>query len=130
MEIAVGSKPGPAQGALLDAHVAEVIAPGVVLLAVAEGFGGVRGLSAPQAAVAGIRDAQKTFLKVNGKLPDFIDVGIDPWFAAYDWHVRWQQPLVLGRDAAGRYTLALMQTLLVLHPESPATFMSLPYDGR
>jgi hypothetical protein len=80
--------------------------------------------------IAGIRDAQKTFLKVNGKLPDFIDVGIDPWFAAYDWHVRWQQPLVISRDASGHSLLQLMETLLVLKPESAPNYMSLPYDGR
>ena len=80
--------------------------------------------------IAAIRDAQKAFLKVNGKLPDFIDVGIDPWFAAYDWHVRWQRPLVLGRDASGRSMLQLMETMLVLKPESAGNFMSLPYDGR
>jgi len=80
--------------------------------------------------IAAIRDAQKAFLKVNGKLPDFIDVGIEPWFAAYDWHVRWQRPIVISRDASGRSLLQLMDTMLVLKPESPGNFMSLPYDGR
>jgi hypothetical protein len=80
--------------------------------------------------IAGIRDAQKTFLKVNGKLPDFIDVGIDPWFAAYDWHVRWQQPLVISKDASGHSLLQLMETLLVLKPESAPNYMGFPYDGR
>ena len=80
--------------------------------------------------IAAVREAQKTFLKVNGKLPDFIDVGIDQWFAAYDWHVRWQRPLVISRDANGRSLLQLMDTMLVLKPESAQNFMSLPYDGR
>ena len=77
-----------------------------------------------------IREAQKVFLRQNGKMPDFIDVGSDVWFAAYDWHVRWQQPIAISRDATGRTTLALLQTALVLRPDSAANYLSLPYDAR
>jgi hypothetical protein len=77
-----------------------------------------------------LRDAQKLFLRQNGKMPDFIDVGSDLWFTAYDWHVRWRQPITISRDAMGRTTLALLQTALVLRPDSAANFMSLPYDAR
>ena len=63
-------------------------------------------------------------------MPDFIDVGSDLWFAAYDWHVRWQQPITIARDAMGRTTLALLQTALVLRPDSAANYLSLPYDAR
>ena len=80
--------------------------------------------------IGSIRDAQKTFLRQNGKMPDFIDVGSDLWFAAYDWHVRWQQPITIARDAMGRTTLALLQTALVLRPDSAANYLSLPYDAR
>ena len=80
--------------------------------------------------IGSIRDAQKAFLRQNGKMPDFIDVGSDLWFAAYDWHVRWQQPITISRDAMGRTTLALLQTALVLRPDSAANYLSLPYDGR
>src|SRR5262245_56526139 len=34
--------------------------------------------------IAAVRDAQKTFLRTNGKLPECIDVGIDVWFAVHD----------------------------------------------
>lgn len=77
-----------------------------------------------------VRDAQKTFLRVNGKLPDFIEVGSDVWFGAHDWHIRWQQPLNLGRDAAGRYTLLLFQTLLILRVEMPGNYVGIPYDNK
>src|SRR5712664_2832740 len=60
-----------------------------------------------------VRQAQKLFLKTSGKFPDFIDVGIDVSYRAYDWHLRWQQPLQIGRDASGRYTMTLMTTTLV-----------------
>jgi hypothetical protein len=82
------------------------------------------------AEIAAVREAQKVFLRQNGKMPDFIDVGSDLWFAAYDWHVRWQQPIAIGRDANGRTTLQLLQTALVLRPESVASYLSLPYDAR
>jgi hypothetical protein len=80
--------------------------------------------------IAVIRDAQKTFLRQNGKLPDYVDVGADVWFAAYDWHVRWQQPITLGRDATGRLTLQMLQTAIVLRPDTAPNFTSLPYDIR
>lgn len=67
MEIAVGSKPGTGAGGNVDAHVAEVIGPGVVLLAVAEGFGAVRGQAAPQVAVSAVRDALRHRVRADGR---------------------------------------------------------------
>ncbi len=80
--------------------------------------------------IATIREAQLTFLRGNGKLPDYIDVGTDLWFSAYDWHVRWQQPLTVGRDPGGRLTLQLIATQLVLRSDAQGNFMRLPYDQR
>ena len=80
--------------------------------------------------IATIREAQLTFLRGNGKLPDYIDLGTDLWFAAYDWHVRWQQPLTIGRDPGGRLTMQLIATQLVLRSDAQGNFMSLPYDQR
>jgi hypothetical protein len=77
-----------------------------------------------------IRDAQKAFLRANSKLPDFIEVGVDAWFEAYDWLVRWQQPMTLGRDGLGRYTLPLLQTTVVLRLDMPVDAVGLPYDSR
>jgi protein phosphatase len=67
MEIAVGSKPGAAARGLADAHVAEMIGQGVVLLAVAEGFGMVRGQGAPLAAVTAVRDALRRRVRPDGR---------------------------------------------------------------
>jgi hypothetical protein len=77
-----------------------------------------------------VRNAQQMFLRTNGKLPDMIEVGMDVWFGVHDWHVRWQQPLVAGRDAGGRYIIKLMDTTVVLRPETPATFVGIPFDNR
>jgi len=80
--------------------------------------------------IAAVRDAQKTFLRANGKFPDFIDVGIDTWLAVHDWHVRWMQPLTLGRDAQGRYTITILGNTLVMRGDATASFVGIPYDGR
>lgn len=77
-----------------------------------------------------IRDAQQLFLRANGKLPDFIEVSLEHWFAVHDWHIRWQQPLTIGRDTNGRYTLLLMQTVVVMRPDTQPAYIGLPYDQR
>ena len=81
-------------------------------------------------AIVPIRTRQTDYLRANGKFPDFIDVGTDVWMGVYDWHVRLQQPIVVGRDGAGRYTLLLGFTVLVLRPDFVANFISVPYDAR
>ena len=64
--------------------------------------------------IAPVRDAQLTHLRATGKFPDYLDVGTNVWFAIHDWHIRWQQPLTLGRDNLGRYTLLFGQTYLIM----------------
>jgi hypothetical protein len=77
-----------------------------------------------------IRESQKQFLRANAKLPDFIEVGVDLWFAVHDWHVRWQQPLTLGRDALGRYTVLLNPTTVIMRPDTVANFLGQAYDNK
>jgi len=80
--------------------------------------------------IAAVRYAQKSFLRVNLKFPDYIDVGSDVWFAVYDWHVRWQQPLTIGRDPLNRYTIVVNQTAVVLRPDSLASYVGIAYDNK
>ena len=77
-----------------------------------------------------IRDAQKEHLRVNTKLPDFIEVGMDVWFGIHDWHIKWQQPMSLGRDAGGRYTIVLLQTVVILRTDMMPSYIGVPFDGR
>jgi hypothetical protein len=81
-------------------------------------------------AINPVRASQNAYLRGNGKFPDFIDVGINVWVAVYDWHVRMQQPLVVGRDANGRYTMMLGFTALVLRQDAVADLLGIPYDNR
>jgi len=80
--------------------------------------------------IAPVREAQLNHLRANGKFPDYIEVGTTPWFAVHDWHIRWQQPLTLGRDNLGRYTLLFNQTYLIMRTDAIPAFMGVPYDNR
>ena len=81
-------------------------------------------------AVDPIRLRQNDYLKATNKFPDFIDISVDVWSAVYDWHIRMQQPLMLGRDVNGRYTMQFGFTQLVLRPDVAPKFISTPYDAR
>jgi len=81
-------------------------------------------------AIGPVRTRQTDYLRANAKFPDFIEVGIDVWMAAHDWHVRFQQPLTIRRDGSGRYTLMLGFTALVLRPDVAPGYLGAPYDNR
>jgi hypothetical protein len=78
------------------------------------------------ADIAPLRRRQLDFRK----FPDFIEVSSDVWFAVYDWHVRNLQPLTLGRDGNGRYTIMLLFTTIVMRPDAVPDFISAAYDLR
>ncbi len=80
--------------------------------------------------IAPVRLRIVDFLRSQMKFPDFLDVGTDPWFAVYDWHVRNVQPIALGRDGSGRHTMMFMQTMLVLRPDLVPNYIGTPYDNR
>ena len=77
-----------------------------------------------------MRDQLKAFLRSSGKFPEYIDVGIDVWHQVYDWHVRLRQPLSLGRDPQGRYTIMLMATAVVMRPDILPGSILQPYDAK
>ncbi|HET6957874.1 MAG TPA: hypothetical protein VFI56_14870 [Vicinamibacterales bacterium] len=78
--------------------------------------------------IARVRTRQVEFLRSQAKFPDFMEVGVDVWLAVYDWHVRHLQPITLGRDPSGRYTLVLLVTTLILRIDADANFVGVPYD--
>jgi hypothetical protein len=80
--------------------------------------------------LAPVRDATKNFLRAAGKFPDFLEVGTEIWHQVYDWHVRYQQPLSLGRNPEGRYTMMLMGTTLVMRVEVQPNYVGIPFDNR
>jgi hypothetical protein len=80
--------------------------------------------------IAAVREPLRTFLRANGKFPDLIEVGSDVWQQVYDWHVRFQQPIALGRTGEGRYTILLLATNVVMRTDMAATYIGVPYDSR
>jgi hypothetical protein len=76
-----------------------------------------------------VRSLQLRHLLTNGRWPGFLEVGADVWLDVHDWHIRWQQPLTMGRDSANRYTLVLMGTTLILRTDLPRNFLGIPYDN-
>ena len=80
--------------------------------------------------IVGVRDPIRTFLRANGKFPDYVEVGTDVWQQAYDWHVRFQQPVMVGRTAEGRYTITLMATTVIMRPDLAQSYIGPPYDSR
>ena len=111
----------------------QVIVPERALEDVARSLRDIHDVLDPQQTykdIAPVRQRLIDFLRAQMKFPDYMDLGTDPWFAAYDWHVRHLQPLVVGRDANGRYTLQFVQTTLVLRPDMMPNFIGPPYDNR
>jgi hypothetical protein len=80
--------------------------------------------------IAQVRDQIRTFLRANGKFPDFIEVGTDVWQQVYDWHVRFQQPIALSRTPDGRHAIVLMATLVIMRTDLTGGFVGIPYDNR
>ena len=80
--------------------------------------------------IAAIRSVQKTYMRANGKIPDYLELGIDVRYTVHDWHIRWQQPINQGRDAQGRPALTFGGTVLILRPDLAPNFVGLPYDNR
>jgi hypothetical protein len=80
--------------------------------------------------IAPVRDQLRTYLRANGKFPDFIEVGNDVWQNVYDWHVRFQQPIAFGRTPEGRYTILLLATNVVMRPDMAANYIGVGYDNR
>lgn len=77
-----------------------------------------------------VRAQQRAFLKTHQKYPDFIEVGLDVWDSAHDWHIRHLQPLGISRLADGRYGMTFGLSTLVLRTEALANLVGIPYDAK
>ena len=80
--------------------------------------------------LAKIREQQRLFMRANQKFPDYIEVGLGVWLTVYDWYVRHQRAVTIGRTTDGRYTMPVMETLLLLRPEQAESFVGFGFDAR
>ena len=75
-----------------------------------------------------LRALMRMHLRSHRRFPAYFEVGYGIWTDAYDWLVASRQPPVVSRLADGRYTLGLMQSTLILRPETDDDFVSVPFD--
>jgi len=75
-----------------------------------------------------LRDLFTSFLKANQKFPDFCDVGMNVFYDIYDWHVKYQQPLQVGRNPDNRLTIHFMFTTLIVKSEMDPNYIGAPFD--
>lgn len=78
--------------------------------------------------VGKIRDSMNTFMRGNGKFPDFMDIGINVFWDLYDWHIKNRQQLVVSRGTDGRYYMQFMFTTMLLRHEVEQNYIGIPYD--
>ena len=78
--------------------------------------------------VGKVRANMDTFLRGNGKFPDFMDVGILVFWELYDWHIKNQQQLVVTRGTDGRYWMQFIFTTVLLRPEVEPGHIGVPFD--
>lgn len=88
------------------------------------------GAALPAGTVTKLRDVMMIFLRANAKFPDYCEVGIAVFFDIYDWHVKNQRELTIGRQPDGRYAMQFMFTRLLLRPDTDVGFVGYPYDTR
>ena len=79
--------------------------------------------------LADIRSRFTTHLRAAGKFPDFMEIGIEPFYDIYDWHVRHNQQITITRVAEQRFAIQWMFTQYVLRWENDQNYIApQPYD--
>jgi hypothetical protein len=67
-------------------------------------------------------------LRAAGKFPDFMEIGTDPFYEVYDWHIRHQQPVQITRISEQRFAIQWMFTQLIVRFEVESKFLGVPFD--
>ena len=75
-----------------------------------------------------IRGRFTVHLRASGKFPDFMEIGIDPFYEVYDWHIRHQQQIQITRISEQRFAIQWMFTQLIVRFEQDPRFLGIPYD--
>ena len=90
------------------------------------------GLIGPNLAASGfmydIRAKFTTHVRAAGKFPDFLEIGLDVFYAVYDWHVKHNQQIQITRIAEQRFAIQWMFTQLILRWEQDTKYIGVPFD--
>ena len=89
---------------------------------------GLRGPGLNAGLIGEIRDRFTIHLRSSGKFPDFMEIGIDPFYDVYDWHVRHSQQIQIIRIADQRFAIQFMFTQLVVRWDQDRRYLGQPYD--
>ena len=75
-----------------------------------------------------IRGRFTTHLRSSGRFPEFMEIGVDPFYEVYDWHVRHQQQIQITRISDQRFAIQWMFTQLILRYEQDPKYLGIPFD--
>lgn len=75
-----------------------------------------------------IRQRFTTHLRASGKFPDFMEIGVEPFYDVYDWHVRHQQQIQITRISEQRFSILWMFTQLIVRFEQDPKHLGIPFD--
>ena len=89
---------------------------------------GLRGPGLNAGFIVDIRERFTIHLRSSGKFPDFMEIGIAPFYDVYDWHVRHSQQIQIIRIAEQRFAIQFMFTQLVVRWEQDRRYLGQPYD--
>jgi hypothetical protein len=89
---------------------------------------GLRGPSLSAGFITDIRERLTTHWRSAGKFPDFMEIGTDPFYDVYDWHVRHGQQIQIIRIAEQRFAIQFMFTQLIVRSEVDRRFLGQPFD--
>jgi hypothetical protein len=78
--------------------------------------------------IALVRDRFTTHMRSAGKFPDFMEIGLNVFYAVYDWHVRYNQQIQVTRIAEQRFAIQFMFTQLIVRWEQDPNFLGVPFD--
>ena len=89
------------------------------------------GLSGPGLNAGFIGDIREKFtihLRSTGKFPDLMEIGTNPFYDVYDWHVRHNLPIQIIRISEQRFAIQFMFTQLIVRWEQDPRYLGQPYD--
>jgi hypothetical protein len=75
-----------------------------------------------------IRDRQRSFLRLNQRFPQCVDVGIRVWERMQDWHIDNGRMLTIQRASDGHWQMDFIMTVLILKLELKDDEIGLAYD--
>jgi hypothetical protein len=75
-----------------------------------------------------IRERQRSFLRLNQRFPQCVDVGIRVWERMQDWHIDNGRALTIQRAADGYWQMDFIMTILILKLELKDDEIGLAYD--